>query len=791
LILKNKSLAQFSLTMSKKNKNRPKPQAALAPSVQPATLETRFQAANKHSTHLLETANEEFPEVVDPIPHNTEERSTEQHDLAPSVSDGEPVNLEENLRRAETLNKKLNETIERLRRQERLATDRETKVKEKSDQLSDLEAELKSKDVVLKKREGDLVGREELVASREADAEAGFMARRAELLSKLEVEIKGYADSLAKHEESLRQARQETLEMAKAERDQIEQSRLALEEQAKSQLREIAAHKRQLEWASDELQSEKLQWKQRIEEQVAIRVSSSLSEREALLAEIGELRRQLSALQEVSRQVGNRTPEDLLSEINSLQNELRGVRDELYSRPSNEQQRRIPELITENDSLRHELTRLQQENQSLHLRMGKASIGIAEIESLRDQRSAWEIREQALRARVQELKTDLGELIDQSSSSNVFPECSRMDVDEALQTQPRLLNGTTINLKGLVELSRNLIATKALYYSSDDIRAFLAGLAANRLHILQGISGTGKTSLPYAIAQSLGWGHSLIEVQSGWRDRQDLLGYFNSFERKFYESPFLKALYRASCPEFSSVPYLIVLDEMNLSHPEHYFADFLSAIEQPEDPKTIPLLASRPSGGDVPRHFLENGQRLVLPPNVWFIGTANQDETTKDFADKTYDRANVMEFPRHPEKFTPKSSRKDGTAIGLDLLENSFQAAASQQSEFALAAKSILNGQLSTHLEKLAIGWGNRLERQIDRYIPVIIASGGTLSEGIDNLLAHKLLRKIKGRFDITSDQISSLKSAVETVWGSNSELSSELPVKSLGLLEKEEMRLQ
>ena len=777
--------------MSKKNKNRPKPQAALAPSVQPATLETRFQAANKHSTHLLETANEEFPEVVDPIPHNTEERSTEQHDLAPSVSDGEPVNLEENLRRAETLNKKLNETIERLRRQERLATDRETKVKEKSDQLSDLEAELKSKDVVLKKREGDLVGREELVASREADAEAGFMARRAELLSKLEVEIKGYADSLAKHEESLRQARQETLEMAKAERDQIEQSRLALEEQAKSQLREIAAHKRQLEWASDELQSEKLQWKQRIEEQVAIRVSSSLSEREALLAEIGELRRQLSALQEVSRQVGNRTPEDLLSEINSLQNELRGVRDELYSRPSNEQQRRIPELITENDSLRHELTRLQQENQSLHLRMGKASIGIAEIESLRDQRSAWEIREQALRARVQELKTDLGELIDQSSSSNVFPECSRMDVDEALQTQPRLLNGTTINLKGLVELSRNLIATKALYYSSDDIRAFLAGLAANRLHILQGISGTGKTSLPYAIAQSLGWGHSLIEVQSGWRDRQDLLGYFNSFERKFYESPFLKALYRASCPEFSSVPYLIVLDEMNLSHPEHYFADFLSAIEQPEDPKTIPLLASRPSGGDVPRHFLENGQRLVLPPNVWFIGTANQDETTKDFADKTYDRANVMEFPRHPEKFTPKSSRKDGTAIGLDLLENSFQAAASQQSEFALAAKSILNGQLSTHLEKLAIGWGNRLERQIDRYIPVIIASGGTLSEGIDNLLAHKLLRKIKGRFDITSDQISSLKSAVETVWGSNSELSSELPVKSLGLLEKEEMRLQ
>ena len=239
------------------------------------------------------------------------------------------------------------------------------------------------------------------------------------------------------------------------------------------------------------------------------------------------------------------------------------------------------------------------------------------------------------------------------------------------------------------------------------------------------------------------------------------------------------------------MPYLIVLDEMNLSHPEHYFADFLSAIEQPEDSKTIPLLASSPSGGEVPRHFLENGQKLVLPPNVWFIGTANQDETTKDFADKTYDRANVMEFPRHPEKFAPKGNRKDGASLGFELLESLFQAAASQKAESAQKAKKILNNQLSTHLEKLAIGWGNRLERQIDRYIPVIVASGGSLSEGLDNLLAHKLLRKIKGRFDITSDQISSLKSAVQTVWGLNPELSSGLPVKSLGLLEKEEKRLQ
>ena len=77
------------------------------------------------------------------------------------------------------------------------------------------------------------------------------------------------------------------------------------------------------------------------------------------------------------------------------------------------------------------------------------------------------------------------------------------------------------------------------------------------------------------IARALGAGSTLVEVQAGWRDRQDLVGHFNAFERRFYESEFLQALYRAQSPRYSGLVNIVVLDEMNLSHPEQYFADLV------------------------------------------------------------------------------------------------------------------------------------------------------------------------------------------------------------------------
>lgn len=117
----------------------------------------------------------------------------------------------------------------------------------------------------------------------------------------------------------------------------------------------------------------------------------------------------------------------------------------------------------------------------------------------------------------------------------------------------------------------------ALYYDLSMLRSFIAGMAASRLIILEGLSGTGKSSLPRYFSEYVGSKAFFAPVQSTWRDRTDVLGFYNDFSGVFKETNFLKCLYEASyTPDKFN---LMVLDEMNLSRVEYYFADFLSVLE--------------------------------------------------------------------------------------------------------------------------------------------------------------------------------------------------------------------
>ena len=327
---------------------------------------------------------------------------------------------------------------------------------------------------------------------------------------------------------------------------------------------------------------------------------------------------------------------------------------------------------------------------------------------------------------------------------------------------------------------------KELYYSARDIRAFLGGLAMSHLHILQGISGTGKTSLPEAFARAIGAGHEIVAVQAGWRDRQDLIGHYNTFERRFTEQGFLKALYKAQCPRYCDLPFLIVLDEMNLSRPEQYFADFLSSMERAASRPTIDLLPAPISPS--PR-LLQDGHRLPWPHNVWFIGTANQDETTVEFADKTYDRAHVMELPRNREIFELKKDLDLKKPYGLAALQRAFEKAHDQHAVDADQACKFLHDNLAEPLDRdFRVGWGNRLEEQAQWFVPVVIATGGSLGEAVDHLVATKLLRKVRDRHDIRSGDLKRLGEALTRSWGRLD--GQHQPTRSLEILEREEKRL-
>ncbi|MBK6978922.1 MAG: hypothetical protein IPH28_19000 [Cytophagaceae bacterium] len=165
--------------------------------------------------------------------------------------------------------------------------------------------------------------------------------------------------------------------------------------------------------------------------------------------------------------------------------------------------------------------------------------------------------------------------------------------------------------------------------------------------------------------------YRICAVQSGWRDNMDLMGYYNSFEHKYKETDFFKALYVANQPKYANTLFLIILDEMNLSRPEHYFADFLSLLEQSPSERYISLT-------NTPKEVLPElviGGKLKIPENVRFIGTANHDETTLEFAPKTYDRSNLMEMPKnHPDKKLFKET-DDEFNVRYDWLNKEFEKA--------------------------------------------------------------------------------------------------------------------
>ncbi len=192
----------------------------------------------------------------------------------------------------------------------------------------------------------------------------------------------------------------------------------------------------------------------------------------------------------------------------------------------------------------------------------------------------------------------------------------------------------------------NYINETGLLYSPSLIKRFAFSLMAKRFLILSGLAGSGKTQLALAFAKALVEDKEkqmcVVSVGADWTNREPLLGYPNALRPGEYIKPengVLDLLIEANKPQNASKPFFLILDEMNMSYVERYFADFLSAMESHE---AIALWKECNNGSescecDVP-------ERIELPDNLFIIGTINVDETTYMFSPKVLDRANVIEF---------------------------------------------------------------------------------------------------------------------------------------------------
>jgi hypothetical protein len=210
---------------------------------------------------------------------------------------------------------------------------------------------------------------------------------------------------------------------------------------------------------------------------------------------------------------------------------------------------------------------------------------------------------------------------------------------KALRT---LADGTSPPSQNPVPLTFNdlyqAVRSEGLLVDVRTVRRYHLSLHTRGFVILSGLSGTGKTWLAEAYARAAGAAYLLVPVAPNWTTNEDLLGYFNPIDNAYHDTEFSRFLRRAADASREAqergrqpTPYHLILDEMNLARVEYYFARFLSAMETRAREGTATI-------------ELGPHERVVLSPNLYFVGTVNVDETTHGFANKVYDRAQLIEL---------------------------------------------------------------------------------------------------------------------------------------------------
>ena len=408
----------------------------------------------------------------------------------------------------------------------------------------------------------------------------------------------------------------------------------------------------------------------RLDEEVTERIDERVKSFKARIDEIQteneRLRKSLtiqtgliSALDEIKKRLGDKDPEEIIRDLNSKTDELRRLKEELATRPTEEMRDRYQEMEEQCKSLKLRL----EENEK---QRAQESIELSEISELKFKNSKLEDENKSLAYRANlyegaanEAQAELNRLrAAYERPAEVEARYKEIELPYLTKEKGDLSSPPVQNPNGVDEIEWLNGIEKAcdkygLHFNPRIIKAFHTALKTAEwapLTVLAGVSGTGKSQLPRLYSHFGGLFFNPLSVQPNWDSQESMLGFFNSIDNKFDAQPVLRFLAQSQkewsdeYPGLKDAICMILLDEMNLAHPELYFAEFLSKLEFRRGMKKneLPSLPVK-IGAGLPPYSLPLGR------NVLWAGTMNQDETTKSLSDKVLDRSIVIYFPRPTE----------------------------------------------------------------------------------------------------------------------------------------------
>lgn len=627
-------------------------------------------------------------------------------------------------------------------------------------EIADAEAEAKE---IIKKAKADAAS---LVEQLEE--------RRKELDEKLEAYTRDIAlleATKASYKEEVLQGIQKEIQEISAEKERLEAAIEELKKQLKKEKSEKEGLAEDLEFLQQEIDANQVKRSE---------IASYKLRIESLQADYNRLNdfynQQKARLEELKSQIlmyGD-DPSKAMRENAELQKRIDELESLISSCPSAEELQKLRETSAKYAEILANLEALEAERLALETENIELKVNKDEIESYRRFIKILELQKA-------ELQRELDRNIElyNSRTEKVFASLSVIDKADK-SDYPSFVKSKGYTLKTLCTEFRGYLANRKenpLYYDERTIRTFIAGFASSRLMILEGLSGTGKSSLPRAFADFLGAKVKIVPVQSSWKDRNDLLGFYNDFKKQYKETEFLKALYTATSDPNNI--YVIVLDEMNLSRIEYYFADLLSVLEKPnvEEWKVelISDYASITSNQDSWPKYIHEGT-LQIGDNTWFVGTANKDDSTFIITDKVYDRSVVLSFDKKGEKAKIANASPQFMNFGdFSILLKAAECFKKEDENRFREMLSTLDEQIR---ELFQITFGNRIANQLEKFVPVYLACGGTVDEAVDVMFSRKVLRKLEGNYD------DSTKKGLEELWERIATKNYELPI-TISLIEK------
>lgn len=372
---------------------------------------------------------------------------------------------------------------------------------------------------------------------------------------------------------------------------------------------------------------------------------------------LGELTAQwalVGAFEDLERQLGGKPAEVVLGDLQAKAEEIARLKQELAKHPAPEVADLVKELRKENANLNGELKKARATN-------AKDTEKLRSVDDMRRQVAEFEETHKSLIRINERLSGEAAQATSELARLRMPFQAEqdeaerRKDIERPLKSaamigKPPAKPDSPVDEVAWLEAIGTRCAEFGLRFPDRILAAFHTALKTaewSPLTVLSGVSGTGKSELPKLYSHFGGIVFDLVSVQPNWDSQESMLGFFNSIDNKFDAQPLLRFLaqsqqtWTSEYPGLHDAVSLVLLDEMNLAHPELYFAQFLSTLEERRSHRgrSVPNLDVKIGAG------LKEYQ-LPLGRNVLWAGTMNQDETTKSLSDKVVDRSIMIHFPR-------------------------------------------------------------------------------------------------------------------------------------------------